>query len=81
MEHLSVALLYCVVDEHDTPENINLIRVCPSAAAHLLISLHLAMEQGRAVSWRQWVCAAADRNYEKRMARRNNTANEHSEVK
>ena len=40
---LSVALLYCVVDEHDTPENINLIRVCPCQRQRICLSLvHLA---------------------------------------
>ena len=65
-------------------KNINLIRVCPlSAVAHLLIS-SLRRDGGTAEPFLGYigsVRAAADRNYEQRRARRNNTANEHNEVK
>ena len=80
----AVARSYCAVDVHDPLENINLILVCPrSAAAHLMVPPSpgdgVKVEQ---ISWHTGsVRAVADRNYEQRRARRNNTANEHNEVK
>jgi len=64
-------------------KNIHLIRVCSrSAAAHLPDS-PLRRDGGTVEPFPGCigsVRAAADRNYEQRRARRNNTANEHNEV-